>query len=135
MVELLMSHPGILIVRQLTHIKFFFVLPAFLKEAKDKDGKTPRDLCECVPKPEFQAIALLLQASTEEKLAKIQVEMMDGSNAMLSLVNGVETTATQLHEQLCNELQLSEACGRLFAVWICSDSLGTYVAYVHIEPP
>uniref|UniRef100_A0A914UZN2 KRIT N-terminal NPxY motif-rich region domain-containing protein n=1 Tax=Plectus sambesii TaxID=2011161 RepID=A0A914UZN2_9BILA len=105
MVELLMSHPGIII------------------EAKDKDGKSPRDLCECVPKPEFQAIARLLQASSEEKLAKIQVDMMDGSNTMLSLVSGSDTTAAQLHEQLCNELKLSEACGRLFAVWICSESL------------
>lgn len=99
-----------------------------MKDAKDKDGKTPRDLCECVPKPEFQAIARLLQASGIEKLAKIQVDLMDGSNVMLSLVNGSETTAVQLHEQLCNELKLSESCGRLFAVWLCSESLGNNVS-------
>lgn len=104
-VELLLSHPDIQL------------------NLKDKDGKTSLDLCECVPKPEWQNVAKLLKSAEKDKFPKIQVDLMDGSNVMLSLVQGNDTTAQQLHQQICTELKLPDACGRLFALWICSDSL------------
>jgi hypothetical protein len=50
--------------------------------------------------------------------------MMDGSNCMIPMINGADTTAGQLHEQMCNALMLPHPCGRLFKLWLCSENLG-----------
>lgn len=49
--------------------------------------------------------------------------MMDGGNAQLALVHGEETTAAQLHAEMCKELNLNEDSSKLFAIWICSERL------------
>ncbi len=48
--ELLLSHGGIDLL------------------AKDNDGKIPLDLCDCVPKPEWQATAKLLRAAQAQRV-------------------------------------------------------------------
>jgi len=60
---------------------------------------------------------------------KIQVDLLDDSNLMLSLVNGADTIAAQLHAQMCRELKLPETASKIFAIWICSESLRTFMCF------
>lgn len=48
---------------------------------------------------------------------------MDGSNLMISLINDADTTVAELQQQICIELKLNESCGKLFSLWLCSESL------------
>lgn len=63
------------------------------------------------------------------QLPKIQVDLLDDSNLMLSLVNGADTIAAQLHAQMCRELKLPETASKIFAIWICSESLRTLLCF------
>ncbi|VDD87534.1 unnamed protein product [Enterobius vermicularis] len=98
-------------------------------EIKDSKGYRALDICACVPKEEHQKVAKLLRNWTP--LEKIQVELMDGGNAQLSLVKGDETTAGQLHDSMCKELKLNAASGSLFAIWICSERLSLQLKEHH----
>ncbi|VDK43447.1 unnamed protein product [Anisakis simplex] len=105
MIELLLSHSAINV------------------NARDSKGQRALDLCSCVPKAEYQKAARLLR--DWNKLDKIQVEMMDGGNAQLALFQGNETTAGQLHAEMCKELKMNASSASLFAIWICSSRLST----------
>uniref|UniRef100_A0A0N5AJF2 FERM domain-containing protein n=1 Tax=Syphacia muris TaxID=451379 RepID=A0A0N5AJF2_9BILA len=98
-------------------------------EAKDSRGQRPIDVCACVPKKDHQLVAELLR--NWNRLEKIQVELMDGGNAQLSLVQGDGTTAGQLHESMCRELKLNSDSSALFAIWICSDALSVQLKEHH----
>lgn len=54
---------------------------------------------------------------------KVQIDLMDDSNVMIDLSDGPETTAAVLHQQICQELNLPSTASKIFAIWICSDSL------------
>ncbi|VDP27528.1 unnamed protein product [Soboliphyme baturini] len=103
--ELLLTHPDINVT------------------IRDNDGKTPADLCDCVPKEDWLAVATLLKNSNDGKLPKIQIDLLDGSNIMLPLINGKETLAVELQREIIKELNLEEKCANLFALWISSLSL------------
>uniref|UniRef100_A0A9J2P047 FERM domain-containing protein n=1 Tax=Ascaris lumbricoides TaxID=6252 RepID=A0A9J2P047_ASCLU len=111
MVELLLSHSAIDV------------------NARDCKGQRALDVCACVPKAEYQKVAKLLREWN--RLDKIQVEMMDGGNAQLALVQGQETSAGQLHAEMCKELKLNSASASLFAIWICSDRLSLQLKADH----
>ncbi|XP_014664222.1 PREDICTED: krev interaction trapped protein 1-like [Priapulus caudatus] len=104
-VELLLNHPSVNI------------------NSKDKDGKAPVDLCVSSPKTDWQACAKLLQRAANQTPKKMQVSLLDGSNMMLNLEAGKDTTVQQLQEQLMRELQLPEAATNVFAFWVCSPHL------------
>uniref|UniRef100_A0A0R3QF24 FERM domain-containing protein n=2 Tax=Brugia TaxID=6278 RepID=A0A0R3QF24_9BILA len=106
MVELLLSHSKIDV------------------DAKDNSGRRPIDICACVPKLEYQKVAKLLL--NWKRLNKIQVELMDGGNAQLLLKHGQDTTAEELHAEMCKELKFNSDSGKLFAMWICSDRLSKF---------
>lgn len=52
---------------------------------------------------------------------------MDGGNAQLLLTHGQDTTAEELHAEMCKELKFNNDSGKLFAMWICSDRLSRFV--------
>ncbi|VDN92665.1 unnamed protein product [Brugia pahangi] len=111
MVELLLSHSKIDV------------------DAKDNSGRRPIDICACVPKLEYQKVAKLLL--NWKRLNKIQVELMDGGNAQLLLKHGQDTTAEELHAEMCKELKFNSDSGKLFAMWICSDRLSLQLKADH----
>ncbi|KAL3999126.1 Ankyrin repeats (many copies) family protein [Acanthocheilonema viteae] len=111
MVELLLSHSKINV------------------DAKDSSGRRPIDVCACVPKREYQKVAKLLL--NWKRLNKIQVELMDGGSAQLLLTHGQETTAAELHAEMCKELKFNSDSGKLFAMWICSDRLSLQLKADH----
>uniref|UniRef100_A0A915PUW4 FERM domain-containing protein n=1 Tax=Setaria digitata TaxID=48799 RepID=A0A915PUW4_9BILA len=111
MVELLISHSKINV------------------DAKDNRGRRAIDICACVPKAEYQKVAKLLL--NWKRLNKIQVELMDGGNAQLLLTHGQETTAEELHTEMCKELKFNGDSGKLFAMWICSDRLSLQLKSDH----
>ncbi|EFO17779.2 hypothetical protein LOAG_10719 [Loa loa] len=111
MVELLLSHSKINV------------------DAKDSSGRCPIDICACVPKIEYQKVAKLLL--NWKRLNKVQVELMDGGNAQLLLTHGHDTTAEELHAEMCKELKFNNDSGKLFAIWICSDRLSLQLKADH----
>lgn len=112
-VELLLNHPSVNI------------------NAKDKDGKTPLDLCVNIPKTDWQSCAKLLQRAVNQTPKKIQVMLVDGTNLMLNLQDGMHTTVQQLHRQMMKELHLTEACANIFAFWVCSRHLELQLKLEH----
>lgn len=52
---------------------------------------------------------------------------MDGGSAQLLLTQGQDTTAAELHAEMCKELKFNSDSGKLFAMWICSDRLSRFV--------
>ncbi|VDN31400.1 unnamed protein product, partial [Gongylonema pulchrum] len=100
-----------------------------MEDVRDCTGRRPIDVCDCVPKDDYQKVAKLLRAW--KRLDKIQVELMDGGNAQLLLSSGQDTTAGQLHAEMCKELKFNEDSGRLFAIWICSDRLSLQLKSEH----
>lgn len=96
-------------------------------DALDGEGKRAVQLAGANPRDEWRAVAQLLTAARASRLPKVQVDLMDGSNAMLSLLSGADTTADQLRDQMLDQLSLPLTCARLFAIWICSHSLGLLI--------
>ncbi|VDM96547.1 unnamed protein product [Onchocerca ochengi] len=56
---------------------------------------------------------------------------MDGGNAQLLLTHGQDTTAGELHAEMCKELKFNSDSGKLFAMWICSDRLSLQLKADH----
>ncbi|VDN08317.1 unnamed protein product [Thelazia callipaeda] len=107
MVELLLSHSKINL------------------DVSDNSGRRPIDICAYVPKLEYKKVTEML--SNWKPLDKIQVELMDGGNAQLLLLHGEQTTAQELHSEMCKELNFNTDSGKLFAIWICSNRLSRFV--------
>ncbi|KAK0422009.1 hypothetical protein QR680_007310 [Steinernema hermaphroditum] len=111
MVQLILSHPDVKI------------------DARDKDGKMAIDHCKAVPRPEWQAIAKML--GSWKTVEKIQMDMMDGGNLMLPLDKAADTTADDLKNLMCKELEMEGSVCNIFAIWICSKRLSLQLKGEH----
>ncbi|CAD5117322.1 DgyrCDS6108 [Dimorphilus gyrociliatus] len=89
----------------------------------DKREKTALDLCSNSPLPTAQKCAELLRKAMKKPAPKIQINLTDGTFRMLPMTSGSNTTVEDLNKQMIRELNISEECGSLFTVWICSPSL------------
>ncbi|ELT97767.1 hypothetical protein CAPTEDRAFT_226695 [Capitella teleta] len=91
--------------------------------AVDNCNKTALNLCENIDKPDLQAVAQLLRSAMSKPTPTIKVLLMDGTNRMLNLVSGANTTVLQLQQQMMQEIEIPENCADVFTIWICSRNL------------
>ncbi|WKX90893.1 hypothetical protein Q1695_009612 [Nippostrongylus brasiliensis] len=103
LVELLLSHPGIDM------------------NLRNRDGNRAVDLCKDVPKKAWQDVAKLL--TSWKKLEKIQVDFMVAGNVMVQLSDGMDTSAGAILSEIGRELNIEPSTLRIFALWVCSESL------------
>ncbi|EYB97147.1 hypothetical protein Y032_0143g2417 [Ancylostoma ceylanicum] len=103
LVELLLSHPGIDM------------------NLRNRDGNRAVDLCKDVPKKAWQDVAKLLL--NWKKIEKIQVDFLNAGNVMVQLTEGADTTAGAILAEIGRELNIEPTTLKLFALWVCSDSL------------
>ncbi|KAH7728676.1 krev interaction trapped protein 1-like isoform 1 [Aphelenchoides avenae] len=88
----------------------------------DSNGRTPLDLCEKVPKPEWQSAAVLLRS--ELRPNKLEVVLASGSSLQIEVENADTVTAGDLRDSVLAEQGLSSsAFARIFSIWLVSDRL------------
>ncbi|KAK6043688.1 ankyrin repeat protein [Cooperia oncophora] len=103
LVELLLSHPGIDM------------------NLRNRDGNRAVDLCKDVPKKAWQDVAKLL--TNWKKLEKIQVDFLAAGNVMVQLTDGAETPTSAILAEIGRELNIESGQLKVFALWVCSESL------------
>ncbi|CAJ0592805.1 unnamed protein product [Cylicocyclus nassatus] len=103
LVELLLSHPGV------------------DTNLRNRDGNRAVDLCKDVPKKAWQDVAKLLM--NWKKIEKIQVDFLSAGNVMVQLRDGIETTASSILAEIGQEIKIGPSMLKLFALWVCSESL------------
>ncbi|XP_014775952.1 krev interaction trapped protein 1 [Octopus bimaculoides] len=99
--------------------------------ARNKNNKTPYDLCCKASSPEMKRAADLLEAAMNRPSRKIEIHLMDGKQKTLNLTTGDNTTVSHFREQMLRELDLPESYGNIFSIWICSQSLELQLKLEH----
>ncbi|CAI4230186.1 unnamed protein product [Auanema sp. JU1783] len=87
----------------------------------NNDGLKAIDLCDTLPKTEYKECARLIKEAIKPE--KIQIDLMDGGALMVLLINGKDTKANEILNQISLELHISREALSLFGLWIYSDSL------------
>lgn len=91
----------------------------------DINGRTALDLCEKVPKPEWQSVAVLLRS--ELRPNKLEVQLASGSSLQIEVGDVDSITAGDLRDSVLTEQGLSpSAFSRIFSVWLVSDRLSKH---------
>ncbi|GAB1598990.1 krev interaction trapped protein 1-like [Argonauta hians] len=98
---------------------------------RDKNNKTPYDLCCKSTNPEMRRAADLLKAAMNRPSWKIEIQLMDGKQKTLNLTTGDNTTVSHFREQMLRELDMPESYGNIFSIWICSQSLELQLKLEH----
>lgn len=88
------------------------------------------DLCERVPKPDWQAAAYLLRKLLRPN--KIEVQLIGGPALQVEVNDSFEATAGELRDNVLSKEGLNQAAGRIFAIWITCNRLSKYT-YIHID--
>ena len=101
------------------------VTPPPLQSSRDANGRTALELCEHVPRAEWQSAAFLLKHAARLRPQKVEVQLM-GRAACLQVHSVLEReSAGELRAKvLALEGLTRPDATRVFAVWIVSERLG-----------
>ncbi|KAI1722206.1 ankyrin repeats (3 copies) domain-containing protein [Ditylenchus destructor] len=104
---------------------------------EDANGMTALDLCDKVPKPDWQDAAFLLR-SCQLRPTKLEVQIIGGSALQVEVADIREATAGELRDSVLATEGMTQAAGRIFAIWISSKRLSLQLkaeqkVNVHLE--
>lgn len=83
--------------------------------------KTALDLCERVPKPDWQDAAYLLRKQICPN--KIEVQLIGGPALQVEVADSLQTTAGELRDATLSSEGLNESDQKIFSIWITSNRL------------